>query len=250
MKTALTLLLVLALAGGGIFVWKKAAPVMSVLKVKDPEKFNAMIAHVKSFDFTKAMQGYTELDQMSYEQVLTVRYQSLKKKVQEDDDLRLQQREEELEAREETRELQMEERQRQVQDLILSSDKRSGNILLLDWKNSGPWERGLLLREKCIKYLEIEKTADRGIKKIHKLPRIAPLQDKPRQDPLTVPEICEEFVPITHDEAKVVIALETLKNKMDYFFFVQLLDEIGVPRQEVFSFPSQLDRMTGGYAGS
>jgi len=137
-----------------------------------------------------------------------------------------------------------------MRDLIVLAEKRPGQVLLTDWDQSGPWKKGLLLREKCIKYLEMEKSAHRGIKQIHKLPRIAPLLNKPREHSLTVPEICEEFVPISHDEMRVALALETLKNKMDYFFFVQLLDEIGVPRQDVFSFPSRLDRMTGGYAGS
>jgi len=223
---------------------------MAVLKEKDPENFKAMIVHVKSFDFKKAIKRYTELDQMTYEQVLTARYISMKRKIQEDDDFRRGQWEEELEAREETRELKKQERQRQVRDLILLSEKRPGNVLLLDWKKSGPWEKGLLLREKCIKYLEMEKSSNQGRKKMHELPRIALLLDKPRELSLTVPEICEEFVPISHDEVQVALALEKLKNKMGYFFFVQLLDEIGVPRQEVFSFPSHLDRMTGGYAGS
>jgi hypothetical protein len=250
MKTALIILLVMALAGGGVLAWKEVAPVMAVLKEKDPEKFETMLADAKSFNFTNAMQRYNELDQMSYEQVLTVRYNAKKKKILEDDDVRLEQWEEELEARDETRELIKEERQNQMRDLILLSEKRPKNVLSLNWNQSGPWEKGLLLREKCIKYLEMEKTAHQGIKKIHKLPRIAPLLDRPGELSLTAPEICEEFVPISHDEIQVGLALETLKNNMDYFFFVQLLDEIGVPRQEVFSFPSQLDRMTGGYAGS
>ncbi len=250
MKIAVAFLLVLALAGGGVFFWKEVAPVMAVLKEKNPENFEAMMVHARSFDFKKAMQRFTELDRMTYEQVLTVRYNSMKRKIQEDDVFRRGQWEEELAAREETRELKKQERQRQIQDLILLAEKRPGNVLLLDWNKSGPWEKGLLLREKCIKYLEMEKTANQGRKKIHKLPRIAPLLDKPREILLTVPEICEEFVPISHAERQVVLALEKLKNKMDYFFFVQLLDEIGVPRQDVFSFPAQLDRMTGGYAGS
>ena len=250
MKIAVAFLLVLALAGGGVFFWKEVAPVMAVLKEKNPENFEAMMVHARSFDFKKAMQRFTELDRMTYEQVLTVRYNSMKRKIQEDDVFRRGQWEEELAAREETRELKKQERQRQIQDLILLAEKRPGNVLLLDWNKSGPWEKGLLLREKCIKYLEMEKTANQGRKKIHKLPRIAPLLDKPREISLTVPEICEEFVPISHAERQVVLALEKLKNKMDYFFFVQLLDEIGVPRQDVFSFPAQLDRMTGGYAGS
>ncbi len=250
MKIAVAFLLVLALAGGGVFFWKEVAPVMAVLKEKNPENFEAMMVHARSFDFKKAMQRFTELDRMTYEQVLTVRYNSMKRKIQEDDVFRRGQWEEELAAREETRELKKQERQRQIQDLILLAEKRPGNVLLLDWNKSDPWEKGLLLREKCIKYLEMEKTANQGRKKIHKLPRIAPLLVKPREISLTVPEICEEFVPISHAERQVVLALEKLKNKMDYFFFVQLLDEIGVPRQDVFSFPAQLDRMTGGYAGS
>jgi len=242
--------LVLALAGGGVFFWKEVSPVMAVLKNKDPGNFEAMMVDAKSFNFKKAFQRYTELDQMTYEQVLTVRYHSMKRKIQEDDDFRRRQWEEELAAREKNREFEKQKHQRQVQALTLLSEKKPGNVLLLDWNKSGPWEKGLLLREKCIKYLEMEKTANQGRKKIHKLPRIAPLLEKAREVSLTVPEICEEFVPISHNERQVVLALEKLKNKMDYFFFVQLLDEIGVPRQDVFSFPSQLDRMTIGYAGS
>ncbi len=250
MKKAIIFILVLALAGGGVLAWKKITPVMAALKEKDPANYEAMLVHAKSFEFKKALKSYTELDRMTYEQVLTVRYLSRKKKVQENDDFRLGQREEEFEAREETRESKKETRQQEMRDLTLLAEKKPGKALKTGWSQSGAWEKGLLLREKCNKYLEMEKSAHRGIKKIHKLPRIAPLLDRPRELSLTVPEICEEFVPISHDEMKVATALDTLKNNMDYFFFVQLLDEIGVPRQEVFSFPSQLDRMTNGYAGS
>ena len=250
MVKALILILVLALTGGGVLAWKKVTPVMATLKEKDPENYEAMLVHAKALDFKKAMKSYRELDQMTYEKVLTVRYLARKKKVQEDDDFRLAQREEEFEARDETRELKQEARQHEMRDLILLSEKKPGKVLANNWSQSGSWEKGLLLREKCIKYLKMEKSAHRGIQKIHKLPRIAPLLDKPRELSLTVPEICEEFVPISHDEMQVIAALDTLKNKMGYFFFVQLLDEIGVPRQDVFSFPAQLDRMTGGYAGS
>lgn len=250
MVKALAIILVLVLAGGGVLVWKKVTPVMAALKEKDPENFEAMLVHAKALDFKKAMKSYTKLDQMTYEQVLTVRYLAGKKKLQEDDDFRLTQREEEFEARDETWELKQEARQNEIQDLILLSEKKPRKALATNWSQSGSWEKGLLLREKCIKYLKMEKAAHRGKKKIHKLPRIAPLLDKPRELSLTVPEICEEFVPISHNETQVVAALDTLKNKMGYFYFVQLLDEIGIPRQDVFSFPAQLDRMTGGYAGS
>lgn len=246
----LKVLLVLALVGGGMFAWKIASPVLAVLKEKDPEKYETMLALATSFEFSKTMKNYTELDRMTYEEVLTVRYHSLNKKRQEDADFRESHWENEWELREGTRALKKEEHQNQLKELIRLSEKRRGSVLLMDWKKSGAWEKGLLLREKCIKYLEIEKKENQGTRKLHKLPRLAPLLRKPRETSLTVPEICEKWVPISHDEAQVVRALENLKNKMDYFFFVQLLDEIGVSRQDVFSFPAQLDRITGGFSRS
>ena len=77
-------------------------------------------------NFKKAMKRYTELDQMTYEQVLTVRYNSMKRKILIDDDFRRGQWEEELAAREETRELKKQERQRKIQDLILMAEKKTG----------------------------------------------------------------------------------------------------------------------------
>ena len=66
---------------------------VALLQEKDPENFEAMLVHAKALDFKKAMKSYTELDRMTYEQVLTVRYLARKKKVREDDDFRLAQRE-------------------------------------------------------------------------------------------------------------------------------------------------------------
>jgi hypothetical protein len=246
----LAVLLVLASAGGGVFWGVKVAPVMAVLKEKDPEKYTTMVVQAKSLDFETAMKTYTELDGMTHEDVLTVRYNSWKKKKQEDPDFLQDHWEKEWEAREEEKALKQEERQEQVEDLVQLSKNGRKATLSVDWEQSGDWERGLLLREKCVKYLGIEKKENQKRKKLHKLPKMALLLSKAGEASLTIPEICEEWVSISHEEEQVTLALENLKNNMDYFFFVQLLDEIGVPRQDVFSLPAQLDRMTGGYAGS
>jgi hypothetical protein len=246
----LAVLLVIALVGGGVFWGIKVAPVMAVLKEKDPDKYETMFSQAKSFDYEKTMQTYKELERMTHEEVLTVRYNSWKKKKQEDPDFLESHWEKEWELREEEKALKREERQEQVNDLVQLSEKVRGSALLIDWEKSGAWEKGLLLREKCVKYLKIEKKENQTGKKIHKLPRIARILSKAGEASLTIPELCEDWVSISHEEGQVTLALEKLKNNMDYFFFVQLLDEIGVPRQDVFSLPSQLDRMTGGFAGS
>lgn len=246
----IAVLFVLASAGGGAFWVIKVAPVMAVLKEKDPDKYATMVAQAKSLDFEIAMKTYTELDGMTHEEVLIVRYNSWKKKKQEDPDFLQSHWEKEWEAREEEKALRQEERQEQVEGLVQLSKNDRKATLSIDWEQSGDWERGLLLREKCVKYLGIEKKENQKRKNLHKLPKMARLLRKAGGASLTIPEICEEWVPISHEDGHVTLALENLKNNMDYFFFVQLLDEIGVSRQDVFSLPAQLDRMTGGFSGS
>jgi hypothetical protein len=246
----IAVLLVIVLATGGVFWFVKVTPVMAVLEEKDPEKFATLVAQAKSLEFKTAMKTYEELDGMTEEDVIAVRYNVWKKKKQADPDFLQEHWEKEWEAREEERAIKQEERQEQVDDLMRLSKKVGRSALLMGWEKSGAWEKGLLLREKCVKYLRLEKRENLKRKKLHKLPKIALLLSKPGEASLTIPEICEQWVPISQEDGQVAQSLESLKNNMDYFYFVQLLDEIGVPRQEVFSLPAQLDRMTGGYSGS
>ena len=137
--------LVLILAGGGAAYYIKIGPVMAELKAKDPEKFAVMIAQAKSFDFPKAMESYDELDRMSYENVLIVRYNSWKNKRDQDDEFRLSHWENELALRQDARLVKQEERQNQLQELLALSEKRLGRELLQDWKNASAWEKGLVV---------------------------------------------------------------------------------------------------------
>ncbi len=246
----LFLVFIVVLIGAGVFVWKEVLPVMAELKDKNPEKFAQLIEEAKSLHVEEAKQLFLELEQMTYEAVLTYRYNSWKKKKEDDRKFRLGHWEKEWELREEARQAKKKKRQQQVNELVGLSEERKGNVLFLDWQKAGSWERGLLLREKCIKYLEIENEQGRRRKNLRKLPGMTRLLKGVGEEALTIPELCEDLVPISHDEREVIVALEKLKNKMNYFFFVQLLDEVGVPRQDVFSLPAQLNRMTGGLADS
>lgn len=246
----LLVLFAVVLIGGGVFAWKKALPVMLELSEKNPQKFATMLAEAKSFHFQEARRLYSELDGMTYEEVLVHRYHSWKKDSWQDDKIRLNHWEKEWEAREEARELRRKASQQQINDLIAVSGGEKRNAGFMDWQKAGPWEKGLLLREKCIKYLEIEKEESLGRKNLRKLAQVDGLLSKPGEESLTIPELCEDLVLISHDEREVFLALEKLKNKMNYFFFVQLLDETGIPRQDVFSLPAQLNRMTGGFTDS
>lgn len=241
---------VVVLIGAGVFVWKEVLPVMLELESKNPEKFARLIEEAKSLHVEEAKRLFLELERMSYEAVLTYRYNSWKKKQEEDRKFRLAHWEKEWEIREEARQSKKIKRQQQINELAGLSRKPRGNVLFLDWQKAGAWEKGLVLREKCIKFLEIEKEQGLRRKNPRRVPGMTRLLKGSGEAALTIPELCEDLVPISHDERDVIVALEKLKNKMNYFFFVQLLDEVGVPRQDVFSLPSQLNRMTGGLADS
>jgi hypothetical protein len=116
------------------------------------------------------------------------------------------------------------------------------------WHKASPWEKGLLLREKCIKFFSLEKQASDRRLQARKFSSISALTTSPLDEGNSIPEICARLVPITHDSKAPDQALEVLKNRMNYFYFNRLLNEIGVPSQEVFVFESRLNRMTEAFS--
>ncbi|MFQ5450524.1 MAG: hypothetical protein ACE5E9_07825 [Nitrospinaceae bacterium] len=243
-------LVFLLLIGAGAYGWIEFGPVLAELQPKDPKKFESMVQEVKSFHFPTAIKLFRELENMTYEEVLYLRYETWKKRRESDKDFRLHDWDKQVALRESSRESRFKRHRRQLEDIIRINQEKTGKDLSQRWQKAGAWERGLLLREKCIKYLEREKAAARRRGNVRNLSRTAPLMSKPGKASLSVPELCERLVPISQDEQVVETSLENLKNKMKYFYFVQLLDEIGIPRKDVLTFPSKLQRMTGDFADS
>ena len=62
-------------------------------------------------------------------------------------------------------------------------------------------------------------------------------------------EQCAEWVPVGGDERAVSQAIQALQEGMNYYYFVRLLDAIGLPENEVFKFPGKLTRMTNDFGG-
>lgn len=235
----------------GVLYWLYVVPKADELKEKDPEKYAVLVDATSSLHFSRAKALYDELDAMTYEDVLTLRYRKWKAKRDENRKFRWEEWEKELELRKETEALKK-AKYRELQKSLKQDLKhsRTGKALFVDWEEAGPWERGLLLREKCIKYLKLERQEERRRANVQQVARTTRLLKMPRGQAWNAAELCEQLVPIAHDPAVVTKALDNLKQSMNYFFFVQLLDEIGIPRKSVFSFPIQLDRMTGDFFDS
>ncbi len=239
------------LLAGGVLSWQYVLPKAAELEEKDPEKYASLVDAATSLKVERAQTLYRELDAMTYEDVLSLRYRKWKAKRDADRTFRWEEWEKELELRKETEKLKKEKRR--LEQKVLMQDlehTRTDKALFVGWQEAGPWERGLLLREKCIKYLDLEKEEERRRSNVQRVSRTTRLLKMPRGQAWNAAELCETLVPIAHDEKVVTAALKNLKDNMNYFFFVQLLDEIGIPRKSVFSFPIQLDHMTGDFFDS
>ncbi|NIW58217.1 MAG: hypothetical protein GWN24_03985 [Nitrospinaceae bacterium] len=246
----MAVLLGLVLAAGATTVWSLYAPQVKALKAKDPDRFAALVKQIRSFHFLEALRIHDELQEMTAEEVLLLRYRKLKEQWHEDPEFRFEAWEGELQDRARTREKKKRQYREERTRIEKARTRRKEQTLEEAWKKAGAWTQGLLLREKCIQYLKQERRELRRRRNALELSRPAALTGKPVPSMQPVPDLCEDLVPLSHDPQAVRASVERLKNHLNYFYFVRLLDDLGLPRKEVFPFPSRLNRMTTGFTDS
>ncbi|MBI4382570.1 MAG: hypothetical protein HY579_00870 [Nitrospinae bacterium] len=245
-----TLLLLSVVSGlvWGFLAWKKIKPELDELQKKDPERYALMIKTAKSFSIQETQQLYNDLKAMTQYDALVLRYNKLRKKWRDDSKFR----ETELKDREESMTKIKEDKRRQYEDFIEGlealPEQYEEKGLMIRWAVAPPWQRVLILREKCVKYLELERKTGHRRKNPANLPRSAVLLDRPENHSFTVPELCQDLVPVGYDEQAVSDALSALKDTINYFYMVDLLDEIGIPRNVIFPADARMRRMAADFA--
>lgn len=248
-KILLIFVFLVLLVLGGV-TWYNVAPVWDELKEKDPGKFQSMVSRARHLNLLATNRLYKELKGMTYEEVLKLRYEIWKEKKETDKKFRLAHWDNELVLREEHKGMKKLERHKLQQELEELQQKNGAPGDRKNWEKTGAWEKGLLLRENCIKFFSFERRDSKGRSRAHHLSDSAALLETPGDTPLPVPTLCERLVPISHDAQVVETALVNLRNRMNYFYFTKMLEEIGIPKKKIFAFESKLDRMTGAFAGS
>ncbi len=242
------LLLFLSVVGIGGWGWVTLSPQWETLQEKDPERFESMIASAKDFKLVGMVQLFQEIKQLTQQEVYRLRYERWKAKMQEDAEFNLSYWNEEVLSRDENLSNKKEEWDQKVTDIENSHMEGKEEYFKEYWQKANPWQKGLLIREKCIKFFSQEKQANGRRLQIRKFSSITSLTASPLEEGNSVSDLCARMVPITHDAKAPGRALDALKNNMDYFYFTRLLKEIGIPQQEVFVFESKLDRMTQAFS--
>lgn len=237
-------LCVLSLFGWGYMTWQKFLSGTEVLKDKDVQEYELMRKKFSGFSFKEGFKVYAHLQNTSKAEFIEMRFRELRSQWHEDKSFRKAEQTKEKDARVQLKKGKALEYEAISAGLQALAEKDHKKALFIRWESAPSWQKTLLLREKCNKYLNLEKQSSGRRKNIRNLPTIATLIGGPGNRQLSVAELCEEMVPAGANDQELEKALQTLRERMNYYFFVDLLREAGVPRDPIYPPDYRLQRMT------
>jgi hypothetical protein len=230
--------------------WEEFKPVLAELEEKDPEKYAKMVEEAQSFHINETKKLYRELENMTFAEVIDLRYSKFLEKRKADKKYREKSYDEELQTREKERKNKLENDQAKIEELKNLHLKKPVKVRFGQWMEIQPWQQRLILREKCIKYfkrqIEDNETQDNGLKTSN----VTTLVSRVGLEPLEIENLCGGLVPMTSDPQVIQNSILSLKESMNFYYFSQLLEEIGIPRAVVFPFKDELEGMSRDYNDS
>ena len=229
----IVILLVLVLCGGAYYGLQQFQPTLDKLKEKDQEKYDLMMAEAKSvIGFGTAQKLYEELNAMTPREVVDLRYRKQQKKLEEDKTFRDASFEEQQKNREQA-DIERKSRHELALQTLIAKPIKNKNHDAEEWQESEPWQKKMILRNKCIKYLKLEQIDGQRRKNVLELSRVDSVLDRPKNTSWLIPEYCKHLFPDTNKNKTALKAMQLLKEKMNYFYYVKMLEEIGVSRDDL-----------------
>lgn len=226
-------------------VWYGSRPMLEELKIKDAHRYQLMMHEASRLHFIAAWQRWVELKEVRHDQVLRDRYHRLIQQWESDSAFRQERNKAEREARMRNRHRHSRDYQSLLSDL--SDTPWDRKMLRAHWESASAWEKGLLLREQCVRWLrqEIEDHKNRrylkGASRLEALPS--------GSFSLAPSERCSGWIPMRGNRQAVPQALQALKEGMNYYYFIRLMAEVGLSGNDVFDFSGKLTRMTDDFGG-
>jgi len=248
-KTIQISILGLMIYGGWLVYqkWESFKPILTKLEEKDPEKYEQMWEEAKSFHISEAKKLYRELNEMKLADVINLRYKKLLAKRNADKKFQEDSYEKELQIRIKERKLKLEENLSKIKELKNLHKKKPIQIRFNKWKEIEPWEKHLILREKCIKFLKKEVENRHNQKSGLKISKLSTQISLIGKELFEIESLCSNIVSSATSSKDIQDSILRLKESMSFFYFIQLLDETGIPRGIVFRFDEKLNGMTRDY---
>ena len=95
--------------------WEELKPVLAELEEKDPKKYAKMVEEAKSFHINETKKLYRELDNMTFAEVIDLRYSKFLEKRKADKKYREESYDEELQTRKKERKSKLEENRAKIE---------------------------------------------------------------------------------------------------------------------------------------
>ena len=243
----LTALLVLVVAVAVVYEWQK--PDLHQLREKDAYRYERMVEEVSGLHWINAWNQYVALKTISPSELYEERYQRWKQQWATSGEFRQSALRQKAEARADIKESQRKKYDQQEQELAQYHRKQDPALLRVHWEQATPWQKSLILRDRCVRYLNQELEDYRQRRHVKGSLHGATLLAQSRIANASPGQLCREMVSLSHDTPSVHRSLGKLKKGMNYYYFVRLLEDIGIPDSELFSMTGKLEGMTRDFNG-
>jgi len=223
-------------------------PVLAELEEKHPEKYAEMVEEAKSFHVKEAQQLFKEIESMPRREVILLRYEKWKEKRKNDKKFAEESYDDELQNRIEVKKAFQKDYQSRMDELRELQEVQPVKVRFEQWKKTEPWKQGLILHEKCVKYIKMEINAREVFQRSLGISKVSTLMARLSNEPPPVELPCNDLVPAA--KLKIQEAILRLKETLTFKYYIQLLEEVGIPRREVYPFKDELSGKLRDYSDS
>jgi hypothetical protein len=243
MKKLIMLMILGGLAFGGWQAnlrWEEFKPVLAELEERHPEKYAQMVAEAKSFHIKETKRLYHAIESMTREEVINLRYEKWQEKRQADKEFNEKYYDDELLNRIEVKKALLKDYQSRMDEIRELNERQPVKVRFEQWKKTEPWKQKLILHEKCVKYVKMEIKDREVFRRGLEISKVSTLMARLSNKPFPVELLCNDLVPVAKSPQKIQEAIQRLKATLTFNYYIRLLEEVGIPKKEIFPFNDEL----------
>lgn len=242
MPLLMAVCLVLGVAVYGVYQWQK--PVLVGLQIKDPYRYELMVSQAQRLRWIDAWSQYEALRDISPDELYRERYVRWRHQWATDGEFRQNALRQKADIQKQLRQLQKEKYAALTQELEHRRLKQKTAVRKVHWEQATPWQKSMILRDGCVRFLSQEIEDHRRRRHVKGTLHGESMLTQSRIAGASPGSLCREMVSLSHDEPSVRRALLNLKEGMNYYYFVRLLTDAGIPDSEWFTVSDKLQGMT------
>ncbi len=215
-------------------------PVLAELEERHPEKYAQMVAEAKSFHIKETKRLYHAIESMTREEVINLRYEKWQEKRQADKEFNEKYYDDELLNRIEVKKALLKDYQSRMDEIRKLNERQPVKVRFEQWKKTEPWKQKLILHEKCVKYVKMEIKDREVFRRGLEISKVSTLMARLSNKPFPVELLCNDLVPVAKSPQKIQEAIQRLKATLTFNYYIRLLEEVGIPKKEIFLFNDEL----------